>query len=101
MILGRPYVEVSEMALSLFKDPHKVGLVTREIMRLLRHLGANPTSLPLKGLSLEEETGLLLTSGHAVVVFQGVIYDPLNGLLYQPDVYSTATHQRLVRFIRI
>lgn len=98
MILQKPYVEVSKAAISLFNKPHQHGLLTREIIQLGEHLGGKFRSKLAKTIDLDNDTGVLLVrrkgGDHAVVLFNGVVFDPGDGLIYSSDVFLT-THKIL------
>lgn len=104
MILGIPYVQVSAEALKIRADVGQKGLTTRQMMRVVRGLGRNLTSLPISDINLEGETGILdVRKGrvyHAVVLFEGVVYNPADGLLYNLDAYLSAAKATPIRFHR-
>jgi ABC-type bacteriocin/lantibiotic exporter with double-glycine peptidase domain len=91
MLLQKPYREVSEVALKTFKQrPHSNGLELRQIKRLLEKFGTRSISVAPKAVDLSEETGILSITKkipHVVLLFEGVIVDPANGLLYSIDAY--------------
>lgn len=105
MVLGLPYVQVSAMALELWPAPHKTGLTVRETQRLTKHLtGHYMQSVPTKGLTIEEETGILfvkLPDGyHAVVLFEGVLVNPADGLIWNPHAYLATVKGHPIRLLR-
>lgn len=105
MLLQKPYREVSEVALKTFRQrPHSTGLELKQIKRLLEKFGEKPVSLAPKAVDLTEETGILSISKkvpHVVVLFEGVIVDPANGLLYSIDAYCADQKARITRLIKI
>ncbi len=105
MILGKSYQEVSAAASSFIVKPHKNGLGTGEIKKIALKLGAKLTSTKTKGLPLDEETGIFLVRfpdkiEHAVVLFQGVIYDPYDGLLYDSTTYLSSKNAHPLNLLR-
>ena len=105
MLLQKPYREVSEVALKTFKHrPHSNGLELRQIRSLLKKFGVSPISLAPNDVDLTEETGILSITKkipHVVLLFEGVIVDPANGLLYSIDAYCAEQKARITRFIKI
>jgi hypothetical protein len=105
MLLQKPYREVSEVALKTFKQrPHSNGLELRQIKRLLEKFGTRSISVAPKAVDLSEETGILSITKkipHVVLLFEGVIVDPANGLLYSIDAYCAEQKGRITRFIKI
>jgi ABC-type bacteriocin/lantibiotic exporter with double-glycine peptidase domain len=93
-VLQKPYREVSDAALRVRRAPHKRGLFSSEMVRIGDALGKPLRITPKRYVDLDDRpTGVLCvrfkTSGHehAVVLFDGVIYNPADGLLYRSDVY--------------
>ncbi len=105
MLIQKPYRDVSEVALKMFKQrPHSTGLELRQIRALLKKFGATPVSISPKEVDLAEETGILSITKknpHVVVLFEGVIVDPANGLLYSIDAYCADQKARITRLIRV
>lgn len=103
MVLGKAYLEVADAARAMSPTALARGLHTTEIIRLLKRLGIDGAkSVPLKGLDTSEETGLVLTKKHVAVLFNGILIDPANGLLYHGiDVWEATTHNRPYRIIRL
>jgi len=102
MILNLDYLTVAAAASKCVKGWEKSGLTTREAMRVGRALKARFTSLPASG---EEDlpTGILwLRRGntyHAVVHFNGVVYDPSDGVVWEPTTYLKATRYKPHRLL--
>ena len=99
MLLGRSYEEVSKKALELFDKPHQKGLTTREIQRLARAVrGQSLQSIKIKNANLDEETGMLFvkrgTEEHACVLFEGVIFDPADGLIWNVPTYFASSTKK-------
>lgn len=94
MLTGKPLIEVNQLATKVFKDfvARERGLYTGEIKRLGKKLGVTLHSRLSKTIDWDHDTGILLValrSGthHAAILFNGSIYDPLDGLFYTPDAY--------------
>lgn len=105
MISERPYKEISSAALELWPQPHKTGLSVKDTQRLLKKvLGRTWESLLPKSIQLEEETGVLfvrLSEGyHAVALFEGVIVNPADGLIWSLHAYLATKKAHPVRFLR-
>ena len=105
MVLGLPYVQVYTKAHEFYPDAHTTGLTTREMMRVVRALGKHLTSVAIKDVNLEAETGILDVrkgSGkyHAVVLFEGVIFNPADGLLYTLEAFLASSKTKPTRFFR-
>jgi ABC-type bacteriocin/lantibiotic exporter with double-glycine peptidase domain len=105
MLIQKPYRLVSEAALKMFrKRPHETGLELRQMRALMRKFGVESQSLSPTDLDLSEETGILSISKknpHVVLLFQGVIVDPANGLLYDIDAYCADQKAKITRLIKI
>jgi hypothetical protein len=100
-ILLKPYEEVVEAAKKVDPAALEVGLTPTESKRVARLLGCQLTSHRVVKAEregcvtpddLESLTGILYvrrgrTWCHAVVLFNGSVYNPANGMLYLPDVY--------------
>ena len=104
MVLALPFVEVHVKAQELYPDCSKSGLTTREMLRVTRALGRNLSRVPLKDLQLDAETGLLdvriRSSYHAVCLFEGVVVNPADGLIYTLDAYLASAHAKPTAFFR-
>lgn len=95
MFLGRPYATVAEAARRVARHAETKGLYTTQIRRVAKALGVQ---LEKRRHSLEGPyTGLLTTKRkadkreHVVVLFQGVVLDPLDGLLWDYDTWLNKT----------
>lgn len=92
MYLNRPYREVSSAALKVAPRVHKAGLWTTQMKMIAKALHHNLVSVRVT--ELDDMTGLLtLAAGtkpkeeHVVVLFQGVVIDPSDGLLWDRETY--------------
>lgn len=99
MIASRPYRDVSTAALKLWERPHIDGLTVREIKRLARTVGVTLVSVKIPNMG-DEETGILVLPDHVVVLFQGVIYNPADGLLYDYTTYTSQRRHKPSLFLR-
>jgi len=102
MLLGEPYARVSRVARTV--DPHALdtGLEYKECIHVAKKLGhvlvaTTPTSLA-------GQTGILYVQRkdhryHAVVLFQGIIIDPADGMIAIPDVYLAAEESKIYRLL--
>ena len=105
MVLGLPYITVYATAHEFYPDAHTTGLTTREMMRVVRALGRHLTSVPIKDVELGGETGILdVRKGrgkyHAVVLFEGVVYNTADGLLYNLEAFLASSKTTPTRFFR-
>ena len=105
MIFGIPYQEVSTVALSHYPDCAHQGLSTRQTMVIVKALGRTLQSIKVPDAhTLEGETGLLdIRMGrlyHTVVLFQGVVLNPADGLVYDLDTFLASRHAIPTRFFR-
>ena len=106
MMLGVPYEQVGEAAKHITRrNPHRGGLTTGEIIKIAHKLsGHDVESLLPSQVNLSDETGILAVrygkSEHAVALFEGVIYNPADGLIYSIDAYLASMHAKPIRFIR-
>lgn len=95
MVLGRSYREVSEIAQLVGKKPHSRGLHTTEIDRIAKHFGGAFKRQRI--ITNEEATGLLVLERgrkpnrefHIAALFQGVVINPADGLVWDFDTYLT------------
>jgi ABC-type bacteriocin/lantibiotic exporter with double-glycine peptidase domain len=97
MLLGLPYVEVSSMALSLYPTAGTEGLWTTEIKRVALKLGHKLQTK--KPVEIETSTGILVLRDHVVILFQGVIVDPADGLIYDYDTYLVTKADKPTRLL--
>lgn len=92
MLLGRPYAEVSAECLRMTRKPHSLGLGTRQINALAKRLGAALVKGSVK--DLDTATGLLYVDmadvAHACLLFEGVVVNPSDGMIYSLDTYLSA-----------
>lgn len=105
MVAAVPYKDVSRKALELWPTPHTTGLSVRDAQRLLKALlGHQWLSVAPKDANLEEETGVLfvkLTNGyHAVALFEGVVINPADGLIWNLPTYLATKKGHPIRFLR-
>lgn len=93
MLLGKPYSEVYSMA----RRRRQAGLWSTDIRRIARRFGRQLTSYrqPLP----QTPTGVLIverpSSAHAVLVFQGVVVNPADGLLWDFDAFLSQGNWRV------
>ena len=104
MVLGIPYAEVCHTALELYPASSSAGLTTRQMLAVTRKLGRNLQSIPIQEVQLDAETGILdvriKRRYHAVVLFEGVVVNPADGLIYNLDTYLAARKATPSRFFR-
>lgn len=107
MVLGLPYVEVSKMAETIKPDPRESGITIREAQRISQKLvGRTLQSINPKAteIDLESETGILYVrlgrEYHAVVLFEGVVYNPADGLIWNLHTYLATRKASVVRLLR-
>lgn len=107
MVLGVSYQEVSKKALDLFNRPHHVGLGTQDTQKLAHALvGRRFESLrPHTDHDYGDETGILFVkipkvSEHAIVLFEGSVYDPSDGLFWNLHAYLATKKAYILRFLR-
>ena len=104
MILGLPYAEVCKTALDMYPTCSHAGLTTRQMLAVTRALKRNLLSVAIKDAQLESETGILdVRIGrryHAVVLFEGVVFNPADGLIYNLDTYLADRKATPTRFFR-
>lgn len=91
-VLGLPYREVSEAALKHIASPHTKGMYTSDIRRIAKTLGFTLQTIRPKQIDFDDApSGVLvvvLTNGaHTVTLFEGVVIDPADGLVYRADFY--------------
>jgi hypothetical protein len=98
MLTNVPYPEVRRVAKTLYPDSAARGLRSTHILRVAKKLGHPLTRRWLKGIlseDLEGDTGMLHIvkrvgrrwHGHAVVLFEGVVIDPHDGVSWNLDAY--------------
>ena len=107
MVLGVSYSEVSSKALELFNRPHHTGLGTRDTQQLAKALvGRIFQSLrPSSEHDFTDDTGILFVKlakigEHAVVLFEGSVYDPSDGMLWSLHAYLATKKAHILRFLR-
>lgn len=86
------YHRASLAARRIVRDPHKQGLWTTQILRAAARLKRRLRKTP--ATDLDGKTGILTVNlagggGHAVVLFEGVVFNPADGLLCSLDTYLT------------
>ena len=105
MILGVGYAEVSRKAREIWPNPHHTGLTVRETQRLTHALiGRSLESLDVKTVDLEDETGVLFVKlpgdYHAIALFEGVVFNPADGLIWNRSAYFATKKAHPVRLLR-
>ena len=107
MVLGLPYVEVSKFAETIKPDPRESGITIREAQQIAKKLVGHPfQSINPKAteIDLESDTGILwLRLGrdyHAVVLFEGVVYNPADGLIWNLHTYLATKKAHVIRLLR-
>jgi hypothetical protein len=93
-LLGLDYEVVLDAAKRVCRRLPKDGLNADQIRKTIRALGCTVSTKRKFGTDEEyigEETGLVVvkvgTCEHVVVAFNGSIYDPQEGVFYDPDGY--------------
>ena len=107
MILGLPYHDVSKVALTVKPAPHEDGITMKEAQSICKKLvGHLFQSINPKGtdIDLDSDTGILwLRMGrdyHAVVLFEGIVYNPADGLIWNLHAYLATKKAHVVRLLR-
>ena len=105
MVLGIGYAEVSRKAREIWQKPHHTGLTVREAQRLIHSItGRYFESLDAKKTDLDDETGALFVKlpndYHAVALFEGVIFNPADGLLWNRSAYFATKKAYPTRLLR-
>jgi ABC-type bacteriocin/lantibiotic exporter with double-glycine peptidase domain len=100
-ISGIPYRTVSAKAIKMYPTVHKEGLSTPEMIAIAKALGLILEPADHPDLDDADETGLMQVSKsnggyHWVAMFQGVVINPSDGLLYDYSTYLK-TRKYLVR----
>ena len=107
MILGEPYRNVSAIALKICKKPHERGMYTTDVMRVAKSFGC-PL---LKQLFIPDEgdykTGILVLrrkkkgkiEQHFAVLFQGVLVNPADCLIWDLDTFLTRGSWKVVAIL--
>lgn len=104
-LLSVPYPDVLAAAVKLVADPKTDGISVRECQRIVRRLtGRVFQSLSPKDAELESETGILFCKVpggyHAVVLFEGVVFNPQDGLVWNYSTYLASKKAHPFRFLR-
>ncbi len=100
MILGQPYRKVSDVARGLCIDPHTIGMDGHDINRVAARFKAKfklhmmmHTAVAIRVLE-DSPTGLLTVvrgrqnkDAHLVAMFQGVVINPADALIWDLDTY--------------
>jgi len=92
MVLGRPYRDLSEMAAAICPRVRTSGIYMTDIARLAAAFGAK---FKREKTLMDGVTGLLVVvrgrgqkrQAHITALFQGVVVDPTDGLLWDYDTY--------------
>ena len=107
MVLGKPYVEVSQVAETIKPDPREKGITIREAQTIAKKLvGRQFESINPKATDtdLGSETGVLYVrlgrDYHALVLFEGVIFNPADGLLWNLEAYLGNKKAHVVRLLK-
>lgn len=104
MILAVPYAEVCSKALALYPTADTKGMTTRQMLTVVRALGRNLQSVPIKDANLEGETGILDVRMnrryHSLALFEGVVINPADGLIYNLETYLATKKATPARFFR-
>ncbi len=107
MYLGKPYRVVSEAALKVCRKVHQRGLYTAEIIRTAKRLGCTiRAAKPMIGPHDEPISGLLIVvrpSGthHIVVLFQGVVIDPADGIVWDFGTWLATAKATVVKRLEV
>ena len=113
MILGLPYIDVVAACQAVDPNALKTGLTAGEACRAAKRLGHVLTafaplkvpkgkrSIPLE--DLDDLTGILYVrkgnAYHAVVLFEGVVFDPSYGNIWQLASYLATHHVKPYRIL--
>jgi len=96
---GHSLQDVSMAADKIRTGAPKKGLYLDQIIRLAKKFGLPLIKVKVKDIE-PDDTGILYTRDHAVVMFHGVIYDPFNGVWYTYDVFTNQKTHRPLGFLR-
>lgn len=112
MLTGVAYVDIRRVAKRLYPKSPSTGLIDSHILRVAKAIGHPLTRHSLKGKlsdDLEEATGLLhvvrrdkkVWHGHAVVLFEGVVIDPHDRLVWSLDAYLAESRWILYSWLEL
>jgi hypothetical protein len=90
MLLDRPYDVIRDTALKVAPLLHKSGVYVSELQKISKALGVPLVYRKLSGLP-EDDLGILrvkIPRGyHFVVLFNGVVLNPSDGLVWDAETY--------------
>lgn len=104
MILGVTHSEIKKVALQFWPEVEKEGLSVKNAQRIIKKFRTAPfASVQTKDLNLETQTGILfvkIPAGyHAIILFQGVVYDPATGTVWNLHAYIATRKAKPYRLL--
>lgn len=90
-LIGRDYDDVYDYTHRTIGERIKGGLWVKDIKAVARHYGVNLKTVRV--FDPDADTGLLMVyqgrnkCEHTVLLFNGTLYDPMDGQLWEPDAY--------------
>lgn len=99
MALGEEYHRVRDAAAKSVKG-FEIGLTASEMVRVARRLKRPLRRVVMRGKELpDDEVGVLVVGRgrdyHAVLLFHGIIYDPSDGVVWEPETFLDSGRWRL------
>lgn len=104
MYLGLPYRTVVDAALLEVPDVTNIGMTRIEMERIAARLGYD--LIRTRKFNVEDDAGILFLQkgkrwSHYVVVFEGVVINPTDGLVWNYDAYIAKTHLKPITLLRL
>lgn len=104
-LLSIPYPDVKKAAHKEVEDPKATGISVRECQFIAKRLtGRTFQSVRPDNAELNIETGILFCKVpggyHAVVLFEGILFNPQDGLVWNYETYLASKKAHPVRFLR-
>ena len=93
MLAGVPYADVFQHAKRTARRARKIGTTLTDLKRLASKVGLRFRIKDATVTDLDGDTGIMWLSpkkgeiGHLTVLFRGVLIDPSNGQLWDPETY--------------
>lgn len=104
MYLGLPYRVVSDAALKVVPDLLRSGVSREGMVRIARELGFGLKKT--RKFSFSSSSGIVFLGKnrrdfHFVVLFHGVIINPTEGMVWEPDAYLAKTKMKPITLLHL
>ena len=102
MLLGKPYAQVARSLLKTHPKAKSEGMWTGEMITVAkRYKTLLKVRSPKVLFERDDLTGLITTTDHVAVLFQGVVIDPNDGQVWDLETWISTNDHKVVEVLEV